>query len=519
MLRPLFLLLLLVFSLSVRAAYFPLQSQCDGLKQLPVGTMTGSCLGLLADNSMEINFRKPRKALELKGTAQILVTDMGGWSPYRGILWLLSFESTNYSKLLSAKPLLERLNLPHDIKLGNDGFIYLGEAHQIQRFKLSKSHITEQQTIINDLPFTAEGYRHPLTNFVFLKNNDLLINVGSASDNCDLSSKKSECKEASWVGLRRYHYNKATNLWSPEFDQFATGLRNSIALTVHDSGTILQAENSSDLKDADEPYEEINIVKEGGFYGWPYCLNRRFNPEFREDGCSHPNYQEPWSLMPPHTAPLDMIYYNSDYFPALKGQLLISWHGYRVVGNRLVSYKVDEQGLPLLTEKPTFNRDPIPPATQFTQHEFNPKGGSSSDAQHQEVISHWNHVKGLRPEGAPVGLLQLSDGSLLIVDDKNKALLRLAKGEAYKSRSEKHEVRKISGFNYSGQSKELLLQQCSACHTELVSAPGVLLNPENGWLRKENGITVLERQLTFGVMPPTGKLKEEGISIILKAVK
>ena len=541
------LFLLSVFSF---AGYPPIDSSardCDGLAQLPIGSIPGTCLGLLADNiqykQKGVNFKKPRKALELPQTHQILVTDMGGWTAGRGILWLLEFESNRYRQLISASKVAEKLVLPHDIKLGIDGNIYLGEAHQITRFRIKDRRIIDREAVIAGLPYPDGKYLHPLTSFVFLKNNDLLINVGSKTDDCGLLKKANssnsasindtECAEIKDVGLRRYGFNAKNNRWDTEFDQYATGLRNSVALLVHSSGTILQGENSADLKDANEPYEEINLIEQGGYYGWPYCMNRDFSwngkaHAFNESLCNKKNYKAPYSLMPPHVAPLDMIYYTGTKLAMLTDQLLMSWHGYRVVGNRLVSYEVNSKGLPILTasESVSFQRDPIAPQVEFTQHFFAPKGGSKLDAQHREVISHWNSVKGLRPEGAPVGLLQLADGSVLIVDDKNKALLRLSNGTSFEGNkladsTLPYEAAKIIGFNFSGPRKTLMIDQCSACHNELKSDPGVLLNSNAGWLRLLNEKTLLQTKLTneAGFMPPTGKLLPEQVQLILQGVE
>ena len=548
-------LFIFFFSLSLLSSfslggYPPLHSperDCDGLAQLPIGSIQGTCLGLLADNiqykQLGLNFKKPRKALELPKTHQILVTDMGGWAAGRGILWLLEFESNHYRKLVSVSKLAEKLVLPHDIKLGIDGSIYLGEGHQITRFRIKDRAIIDREVVISDLPFPDGKYLHPLTSFVFLKNNDLLINIGSKTDDCGLLKKtalpksnpatNAECDELKEVGLRRYRFIAKNNQWENKFDQYATGLRNSVALLVHSSGTILQGENSADLKSADEPYEEINVITEGGYYGWPHCVNRNYLLDeksigFNEGLCHSKRYNAPYSLMPPHVAPLDMIYYTGTKLPMLTDQLLMSWHGYRVVGNRLVSYEVNTKGLPILStsENVSFQRDPIPPEVEFTKHFFSPKGGSKRDAQHREVVSHWNSVTGLRPEGAPVGLLQLADESILIVDDKNKALIRLSKGVPYKKKEAidsalTYQASKVLGFNFSGSRKALMLDECSLCHAELKADPGLLLNPNSGWLRKLNGKILLQTKLTndAGFMPPSGKLLPEQVQLIIEGIK
>lgn len=518
--------LLLLGSVSGHAGYKPLKNECDGLPSVAVGSISGTCVGLMAADVPELKFIKPRKALELPEANQILVTDMGGWNPGRGVLWLIEFSGDDYSKPAYAGKLAENLVLPHDIKRGKDGLIYLGEANRITRFSVKNRKIQAPEIVVSDLPYPDGKNLHPLTSFVFTRDNDLLINTGSRTDDCGLKERRkisagkknnSQCEEVPYVGLRRYRFNKETGLWGNTYDMYATGLRNSVALLVHDSGMILQAENSADLQDANEPYEEINIIKEGAFYGWPYCMNRSMNSGYRSNGCAGKNYTEPYSLMPPHTAPLDMIYYDHERLPQLQGKLLVSWHGYRVVGNRLVSYQVDNKGLPSLIKEPVFNRDPISPATEFTQHTFDPEGGSDGDAQHTEIIGYWNEIPGVRPEGAPVGLLQLKDGSLLIVDDKNKALLRLSEGQSY---GEKRPVSvaepELDKQYFSGARKALLTEHCAGCHSELITAPEILLNRSGGWLKPVNGITLIESKLNAEVnfMPPAGKLSPEQISVL-----
>ncbi len=511
------LLIPLSFTASGWADYQTLNSHCDGLPQLPVETTSGTCLGLLA--GPDTGFVKPRKALQVPGKTQLLVTDMGGWSDNRGVLWLLDFNTeAGFRGPFVARQVATGLSLPHEIKTGPDGRFYIGEADRIQRFVLKNRTMVDVETVVDHLPFVPDAYQHPLTSFVFLENGDLLVNVGSKTDAC--GDSKGPCEEVSSVGLRLYSYSAENNDWDSRYELYATGLRNSMALAVHSSGTILQAENSSDLPSAAEPYEEINVIQKGGFYGWPYCLNRAFDQKKIPDGCHQPNYITPYSLMPPHTAPLDMLYYDAEALPALQNTLLVSWHGYRVMGHRLVSYEVDDNGLPVLTKTVSYSQDPLPPGTDFTRHTMQPSGGSEADAQHREVIPRWHEVPGVRPEGAPVGLLQLEDGTLVIVDDKNKALLRLAPGEAYLGETQEAAATPIEGFRFQGKARSILETQCGHCHTELASDPGRLLNPRQ-WLELTDDVTVLENRLTRHPrrMPPGEPLNAEALDAILQALE
>ena len=62
------------------------------------------------------------------------------------------------------------------------------------------------------------------------------------------------------------------NKWSPNFTIMAQGLRNSVAMARHTSGTLLEADNGVDFAPADTPFEELNVLRQGAHYGWPYCL-------------------------------------------------------------------------------------------------------------------------------------------------------------------------------------------------------------------------------------------------------
>ena len=133
--------------------------------------------------------------------------------------------------------------------------------------------------------------------------------------------------------------------------------------------------------------------------------------------------------MPPHAAPLHLAYYQGAMFSdLLKGKLLMSWHGYQPTGHRLVAYTVDKLGRPIV-KKPDadakFNFDQkgsCPVAKPFA-----PRGGLDQYSPYTEVISGWDEQKGIRPRGTPTGFTVAQDGSIFIVEDKNVAIVRLAR--------------------------------------------------------------------------------------------
>jgi glucose/arabinose dehydrogenase len=81
----------------------------------------------------------------------------------------------------------------------------------------------------------------------------------------------------------------------------------------------------------------------------------------------------------------------------LDGRELMTWHGYRDTGHRVVALAIDDRGVP--------------------------------QGKPQPLVSGWDAAKGIRPQGAPVGLAKMADGSVLISEDHNGTLLRLARAQ------------------------------------------------------------------------------------------
>lgn len=492
--RSFYLSACLLSACSFAAPYFPLAQQCDGYPQLPLGTAENLCVGLLAQKSAAVGFKMPRTAVELPD-GKLLVVDMGGWVENKGKLWLVDYRAKN----VTAVAVLSNLNFPHKILRGGDGKYYLGEAQRIIRFDINKGAVVQQETVIDSLPY-HDDYLHPLKNFVFDNNNNVIVNIGSTSDRCEKTVSIADCARGVEAGLRQYNFDKTTNTWSKNFTLIASGLRNSMALAVDTSGTVLQAENSIDFSGAEEPYEEINIIESAGFYGWPLCYDRNVSIDETKSACSEKNYREPWSLMPPHVAPLDMLYYHHTKLPMLNNKLLMTWHGYKVVGHRLVAFDVDEQGRPIRGNNATYNSDPLKAGDDFKLKSFSAKGGVGLVAQHHEIISRWNEIAGVRPKGGPSGMSVMNDGSLLIVDDKNAAILRVSTGTAYKDIQPKTEI-KIHAFELPENIRTIFVNRCNKCHEQLQNDADQLLNA-NHWLQQMNGKTRLEQKLFYDKVMP-----------------
>jgi glucose/arabinose dehydrogenase len=352
--------------------------------KLTVKVATGYALTTVATD-----LKVPRGVVQTDATTAFVV-EFGGWNKNTGSLVKL----TQSAGIWKTQRVLTKLDRPVGLVMGPDKKLYLGEVGRISRFDPQAATITLER-VITDLP--GKGL-HPLTTMAFSKDASpfLVVNVGSSTNNCEASKKSGTCAVASGTNslasLRRYDFDWSTGK-AKKFQVIARGLRNSMGLAIHPSGTILQAENSRDaideadpkLSDETLPHDELNVVVNGSNYGWPYCYDAQKNaPEFPKFKCA--STTAPHVLLPAHSAPLGLTYWGGD--------VIVSYHGYRDVGHRLVAFPVDASG--------------------------------KVDGPARELISGWDETDN-QQMGGPVGTSIGVDGALWITDDRNNMVLRLAK--------------------------------------------------------------------------------------------
>jgi glucose/arabinose dehydrogenase len=376
-------------------AGYKISGTCDGFPRINIGTPVGWCASLIADRSNGLKL--PRRIIELSDN-RFLITDLGGWIPNRGKLFELSITNNE----ASIRTLITKLDRPHGLFKTKQGRVFLGEASEISEVLLTQKPSLDR--LIENLP--ASGL-HPLKEFVITSRNELLVNVGSASDSCVLEKDKTPifpCEETIESIPRGsiQAYDLSSEIPSTTQKTFATGLRNSMAIMLLEEGdtwNLFQAENSTDYPDAELPAEELNHVTKDGFYGWPYCVTDEHGRVIRSR--AYPDHKfcdrskRPLQHWPAHAAPLHMIP-PSEYATNTpwEGMALVAWKGYRPTGHKIM-------GLPVHRLQVTSS-----PLT---------------------IVSDWDEKKGIRPKGSPTGLLIDSQGNLWIVEDRNGTVIRISR--------------------------------------------------------------------------------------------
>ncbi|HWY23325.1 MAG TPA: hypothetical protein VNX47_00305 [Nevskia sp.] len=370
---------------------------CGGYPRVALDTAPGLCVGLVASG---LGFARGVVAL---GDA-IYIADMGGWHANRGRILRLDRRDPRKPRVV-----LKGLNLPNGLVPGPQGSLYVGLSGKLIRFDPAAADpAASVREVLTGLP--ANG-RHPLAAMAVSADGSLYVNVGAATDHCEgpdgaAPDPAQPCPELLESPPRASILHLLPGpgpVDARSLKPYATGLRNSMALVQLPGGRLLTANNARDyinradpaLSDEELPHEPLDLVEEGADYGWPYCYDeRRPSPEYPKADCA--SRHAPALLLPAHAAPLGMLLVRPGSLPGLGGRLLIGYHGYRATGHRLVSLALDGQGMP--------------------------------QGQPQDVMWGWNYLEGRHPQGAPVGLWQMDDGSVLITEDHNGTLLRLAAG-------------------------------------------------------------------------------------------
>jgi glucose/arabinose dehydrogenase len=315
----------------------------------------------------------------------------------------------------------DRLDQPFGIALypsnSSPKWIYIANNNSVVRFRYQNGDLKARDGGQIVVPRLSESHGgHTTRDIAFSHDGQrMFISVGSGSNVGEgMARKNSEAihrwesehgRGAAWDG----EANRADVLVTdPEgrepLNTFATGIRNGVGLAVDpQTGQLWTSTNERDSLGDDLVPDYITRVKEGGFYGWPwYYLGNHEDPRHageRPDLVGQAVV--PDVLLQSHSASLEMVFYTAtngvaafpseyhgDIFAAFHG----SWNrtvrtGYKVVRVR-VSHGV-----------PTGEYDDF--LTGFVVNDD----------------SVW---------GRPVGVAVAHDGALLVTEDGNGTVWRVA---------------------------------------------------------------------------------------------
>ncbi|MEK7162473.1 MAG: PQQ-dependent sugar dehydrogenase, partial [Patescibacteria group bacterium] len=242
---------------------------------------------------------------------------------------------------------IDGLNRPHGLatRCTEKCEFYVAETDKVTVYnyeydEAKKIHVPVNGRKIIDLPGDGGHFTRTVIFMPAPSDHKLLTSVGSS---CNV------CEESDPLRARIL----VSNADGSDLKEFAKGLRNAVFMTIHPvTGKIWATEMGRDFLGDDLPPDEINILKENGWYGWPWFYGKNvFDKQFA--GNRMPSFaQEAISShidIPAHSAPLGLAFFPEEGWPEeYWHNLLVAYHGSwnrsEPTGYKIVRYKLDEQG-------------------------------------------------------------------------------------------------------------------------------------------------------------------------------
>lgn len=285
------------------------------------------------------------------------------------------------------RQLVQRPDL-HGLAL-RDGKLYMSAIRELYVADIkADGTLGELKTLYDDLP---DAGQHPNRTLNFGPDGKLYLSVGSTCNSCDERNKE----QATLLQVNTDGSGRRV---------FARGLRNTIGFGWHPKTQALYGfDHGIDWLGDEDQREELNQIKEGADYGWPYVYaDGKFPPHPQPAGETPQQYAakttRPEQLYAAHAAPLGMVFntgaqfpqqYRHDAFVTMHG----SWNRAQPSGYKIVRVRYDAQG------KPTGIED---------------------------FVSGWLVDNNKSHFGRVCGITQHPDGSLLVTDDANGVIYRVA---------------------------------------------------------------------------------------------
>jgi glucose/arabinose dehydrogenase len=267
----------------------------------------------------------------------------------------------------------------------HDGDLWVAEMGRVIRVSGTEGPAIDHEVIVDSLP----GEGPPGRSLVFEPSGRAFYLSIAAS--CDLC-RESDPRHAS---VMRYGLDGA------EGQIWARGLRYSAGLAFHPETHELWATEVGRTGLGDRlPPDELNVVRRGRHYGWPYCYGRRMpNPEYADPNRCDVT-ESPAVALPAGAAPGGIAFYSGGMYPAqYRGDAFVALSGSGDAGSLLAGYKVVrvrfESGRPLGVE---------------------------------DFVTGWLGTGG-QVRGRPVMTLVGPDGALYVSDDVGGRIWRVVHGQ------------------------------------------------------------------------------------------
>lgn len=273
-----------------------------------------------------------------------------------------------------------------------DGEIYFATVTEVWKGTLGEDmRMKDVRKLTGMLP---EGGQHSRRTLGFGPDGKLYIGIGSRTNDRPAAQPEDAC-------IMRMNPDGS------KLEIFAKGLRNTMAFGWSPVNSAMWGfDHGADYRGNDVPDEELNKIEEGKNYGFPYAWGKQqvdplqfFIPDGFASLEAFAKTTAPASLLfTAHSAPIAMVWHSGAGWPEAKNDVFVtmrgSWNREQPSGYKVVRVRFDAAG--------------------------NPTGS-------EDFLTGFLAPDGKGYLGRPAGIAQLADGSLLVGDDTNGVIYRVAR--------------------------------------------------------------------------------------------
>ncbi len=319
-------------------------------------------------------FVRPRYMIHGK-LGEIILSDMGA-----GVVYTI--------KNNQARPLIRNLNRPYGLALYKK-WLYVADVNEVRRYIYDAENLSigESETVISLRRYASV---HITRTILFDEENEkLYLSIGSGSN---VNAGEAEQRAA----ISRYNPD------GTGYELFASGIRNGVGMAWNpESKKLWVTSHERDGLGDDLVPDYLTVVQQGGFYGWPYAyIGPHEDPRRKGEA---PGLVKktlyPSVLLGGHVGAMDVLFYTGLQFPEkYHNGAFVALHG---SWNRALrsGYKIV----------------------------FVPFKDGRAIAGPEDFLTGWMIAENSRDVfGRPVGLLQMTDGSLLVSDDGAGKIWRIS---------------------------------------------------------------------------------------------
>lgn len=308
------------------------------------------------------------------------------------------------------------------------GWLYASSNSEVFRYKLNESTgAVDEASVQKIVTGLVDRGQHNSKSLALDNAGNIYVTIGCPSNACQVQDRtkgspgQDPCPLLETTGGVWQFKTDKLNQSYPEGFRYATGLRNVVGLQWNSEANELYAmqhgrdqlfqfypELFTEKEGAENPAEEMFLLKKGSDCGYPYCYydndkkQKLLNPEYggdraKVDRCA--GKVQSILQFPGHLAPNGMLFYTGTKFPAkYKNGAFIAFHG-------------------------SWNRAPQPQAGYFVV--FVPFKNGIPSGEWEVFANGFAGANINKAKYRPCGLAQAPDGSLYVSDDNNGTVWKI----------------------------------------------------------------------------------------------